>query len=858
MLVLCAALPLSTNALAQREYSSSSSEIDQAISVGESWLANQYYDLGDGSAVMRMTLGIPLKIYCHNKNQTMLAGDLLRPVYVDYGETTKYGSWSKVETIEWNEYQYKFERDPVCIQIGERYYWSMSFDDLWIKAKEQVDASNSKRINYTLTVNKIQNDIYDIYLGSHLLLANVSQNGTSGSYTYPHDYEGFPTFRYVFTHDTILAERYYESIGDTTKSQKLWNMLTSSDVNVTTDADDCFYNKSTSYPDDYPWDADYAFPQFTYAYGSMPYLPSITYPLYPYRSHFYDAVGTWCSDVAPWAPESRTRLASHLGYKHPDNPDDGWQESARQLDRECEYENFGMGKHLWCFLLGVYVTAYTFPVYSTWRVANYLSAMCQLANESDMDIYKTIADQLCAVLLNIQWKGSGYIQGHGSEYLPQWYGSFPTGYDYNFTEQRWEFGAVRGGSFDNPLIDWLYNEVAGFDKKDQPDEYIGYRISDVETTIRCLHALRLYKSLLNRTPKLLLNDLTFTDHTGLGDARAYYSGRVEAIAPHDPDAPWPNPYPWATAFGSYYYRPKENITNPQFDCAWYYYGKIGWAGYFDYKSQVYSVIKVWRENYDEGSECFEYYWMDFIGSTEIQQLWQWVYHNYTWTNHMLEAGVDYIIEYGIDIGHGANSIDLWMDTEGNYHPEFCTIVPLNFREWNYKVSETRYMRSDSQTVNGLTAYKLGTTQTTSAVNKGQTTLGLYTVYWASDVLVRDSSGAETVIGDKIAQVCRSTNTYGIQSASWNCSERNLEDTDAIVIKVYTRFGTSGSWILKATFITEQLDASNLDSATWAFYYYTKRFTFNDGEDDYTASYFSFGTSTYNSCIEGFGWIQAYP
>jgi len=159
--------------------------------------------------------------------------------------------------------------------------------------------------------------------------------------------------------------------------------------------------------------------------------------------------------------------------------------------------------------------------------------------------------------------------------------------------------------------------------------------------------------------------------------------------------------------------------------------------------------------------------------------------------------------------------------------------------------ETRYMRSDQQTVNGLTAYKLDTTQSASELYGAVTVSGSQTVYWASDVAIRHSDSSETSLGTKVGQVQRNTDGQGIQSATWNVTVQTLVSTDSIVVRVYLKVG-AGSWNLMATFTTEQLGASSLDAATWTFYYYTYY-------GSYYEARFYWGKSTYNSRIENFTW-----
>ena len=180
-------------------------------------------------------------------------------------------------------------------------------------------------------------------------------------------------------------------------------------------------------------------------------------------------------------------------------------------------------------------------------------------------------------------------------------------------------------------------------------------------------------------------------------------------------------------------------------------------------------------------------------------------------------------------------------------------------------SETRYKRSDQHTINGLAAYKLDITQTSSALLVAETYVGddYVNAYWGIRVSKRTAEGVETEItnGTPQAQVSRVAKSSGIQSANWACPQTPLNLTDSIVVRVYIRLNLF-SWVLKATFTTEQLNASQLDPVTWTVYYWTEllhsRF-WDDGTQWYVSgARFRFGSLTYNSRIENFSWTQSSP
>jgi len=169
-------------------------------------------------------------------------------------------------------------------------------------------------------------------------------------------------------------------------------------------------------------------------------------------------------------------------------------------------------------------------------------------------------------------------------------------------------------------------------------------------------------------------------------------------------------------------------------------------------------------------------------------------------------------------------------------------------------AETRYFRSDTHTVNGLTAYVLGITNTTAAKLSNSFAIPeLVTTYWGIRVWCRDSAGNETEItsGSAVAVAIRNRRpTTGdvLVTGSWKCPETALADTDAIVVRVYGGTSSPPSNLL-ATFITEQLGAAKLDSATWTVYYWTRISATALGYN----CYFVFGSSTYDSRIANFTW-----
>jgi hypothetical protein len=122
---------------------------------------------------------------------------------------------------------------------------------------------------------------------------------------------------------------------------------------------------------------------------------------------------------------------------------------------------------------------------------------------------------------------------------------------------------------------------------------------------------------------------------------------------------------------------------------------------------------------------------------------------------------------------------------------------------------------------------------------------------ACDVAVRHSDGSETVIGSKVAQVDTVDGDYReLYSNTWACPQTALASSDSVVVRVYAKFGTTWYLIGSAVFTTEQLGGSQLNSATWTFYYYLG-FTYDPNKRKGSVEFDFDGVCP--SRIEGFTW-----
>ena len=173
------------------------------------------------------------------------------------------------------------------------------------------------------------------------------------------------------------------------------------------------------------------------------------------------------------------------------------------------------------------------------------------------------------------------------------------------------------------------------------------------------------------------------------------------------------------------------------------------------------------------------------------------------------------------------------------------------------INETRWMRSDTHTINGLSAYKLGTEASNSLV---EITIGnsnsTPTCYYMTKVYKRDMSGNETLIAEgAVVSYNYGANSTTTLSNTLNIPETNLEDTDCIVVKIYANLNINPPTTLRATFVSEVLNTNKLPVSTVTIYYRVRRTKAYIGGEYLYGFYYRFGTSTDNSRIENFNYQQ---
>jgi hypothetical protein len=173
--------------------------------------------------------------------------------------------------------------------------------------------------------------------------------------------------------------------------------------------------------------------------------------------------------------------------------------------------------------------------------------------------------------------------------------------------------------------------------------------------------------------------------------------------------------------------------------------------------------------------------------------------------------------------------------------------------------ETRYKRSDLQTVNGVTTYILGLATSGTGIYQyiSQNDPSSLYGYLGIRAYVLHADGTKTELtGGSPAAVITISVTESLPkaySATWNCPQTSLASTDAILVEVYGQFA-GYSWVLMARFVTEQLGTTILNAATWTVTYCGCRTaTYSTVTGKYTNTLYFYWDGSYPSNIANFTW-----
>jgi len=168
--------------------------------------------------------------------------------------------------------------------------------------------------------------------------------------------------------------------------------------------------------------------------------------------------------------------------------------------------------------------------------------------------------------------------------------------------------------------------------------------------------------------------------------------------------------------------------------------------------------------------------------------------------------------------------------------------------------ETRYFRNDTHTVNGLSGYKLLTTSTdslTDAVYTGECWNQGSVAYYYIHFYIRHSDGSKVELGD--AYKSYSGDSGGTILVDDTCSipAKTLYTSDAIEADPEIR--VSGTSYTDEKWITNQLEATKLSSATWHVYWKIDQYYAEPGDDTVLTARIKLGDS--DTRIENFsyGW-----
>jgi hypothetical protein len=178
------------------------------------------------------------------------------------------------------------------------------------------------------------------------------------------------------------------------------------------------------------------------------------------------------------------------------------------------------------------------------------------------------------------------------------------------------------------------------------------------------------------------------------------------------------------------------------------------------------------------------------------------------------------------------------------------IVELSVAGATSWTNQIRYLRSDQVTVNELTAYNLGTAQSTTGILA--TSLGnQVAVYAGIRVYVRNSAGTTNELTSAVVGIAYRAAGGGsgmVTGATWTPPLTTLTTTDSIVIELYQGTNSPPSTLV-GTFTTAQLGATSLTNIVWTPYYYLS----SPSTGNPRPSSVGWGSSTYNTRIANFNW-----
>ncbi|MGD6808596.1 MAG: InlB B-repeat-containing protein [Candidatus Bathyarchaeia archaeon] len=156
-----------------------------------------------------------------------------------------------------------------------------------------------------------------------------------------------------------------------------------------------------------------------------------------------------------------------------------------------------------------------------------------------------------------------------------------------------------------------------------------------------------------------------------------------------------------------------------------------------------------------------------------------------------------------------------------YSHEIITLPPATF-----------YMRSEQQTVNGLTGYGLSSSQgsTASVTVSSETDYENWrdNGYFAIRVFIRHNDGTENELTSGPSAKYRwerdDDSSQGIRTASWNCPTVSIQATDSLIVRLYLAVYSAyplpdSNYVEKAVFTSGQVGYNQISGSTWTVCYY---------------------------------------
>jgi hypothetical protein len=186
------------------------------------------------------------------------------------------------------------------------------------------------------------------------------------------------------------------------------------------------------------------------------------------------------------------------------------------------------------------------------------------------------------------------------------------------------------------------------------------------------------------------------------------------------------------------------------------------------------------------------------------------------------------------------------------------VVPPDYTEITEPITTiTFYFRSDTQTNNGVTGFKLTQALTITSYNGtkyGSGTTGLTVIWgWRAWLIDKNNATDELTAGTPTWQMTRTVDGEGWQNALAYVSRKTVSIGSvgwvALQMKLYCNIG-DGGWVAVADFVSSDLMYRKVVNTTWSLWLYTSKTTmYNYIDEDYTTyGVATWGSKTYNSRI----------